>query len=811
LNRAIILLLCCPVWSVTNNLLAQGAAPAEPAGPMSIARMVSPDIDRPGEPFSYFSQPTDQIGVMHALSATEITPEGYLYTGFGELMFFVGADRLPVKQRIRTLEDGHLPILSYEFDHDGLSYRFTMFSASLGPEQTGADVVNFIRITVRNPGTSSKRGFLTTAWRYQGEQTTLGDRSTPFNIGDNRFRRPVTGKRPGDYQQPGASFNAHSIYTVQDNAFVQDGRAIYFFPTSPQPQITPSYRAYYNSFPDVSGAAEKGRTLQILPTTPLATAEYAVVIPPGDSRSLDFKMPVLPVAVGTPQFTNVQSASFDERHTRVRSFWNDLLARGMEITTPEDKVNQVFQTSLVNDLLSLNKIGDDYVQTVNQLHYHAFYLRDSADFVRMYDTSNYPEIAGQVLHFFATRQQPDGNLLSQPGQYDGWGQTMWTYGEHYRITGDKTFAAEVYPRMVHAMQWFEQATTDDPLHLMPSTDVRDNEYIPGHLTGYNFLALDGIDAAVRLAKDLGHADDAHHFQQVEDTFRGNFMKRLDLITAKTGGYIPPALDGDMGGADWGNLLSVTPEQQLNPWDPRVTATLKATQKNYAEGLITYRQPGEGVWLHHYLTIKNTLTEVIRGDQEQATREFYAELMHTSATNAGFEFSIRPWGDRDFSGNLSPHGWFAAEYRNLLRSMMVREEGSTLHLLSVISPAWIGAGKQIEVKRAATYFGTIGFNLQTPDETHAVLMLNPEFRQARAPEKIVVHLPWFVTASAVLVDGKPVKLTQNAIEISPVARRVEITWRVLPIASDVPASYDDAVSRYEKEYRERYERLNQGGL
>ncbi|MGB7264192.1 MAG: hypothetical protein WBC92_01685, partial [Terracidiphilus sp.] len=56
------------------------------------AQMVSPSIDQPGQPFSYFSKPTGEIGVMGAEAATEITPEGYLRTGFAELMFFSGPD-----------------------------------------------------------------------------------------------------------------------------------------------------------------------------------------------------------------------------------------------------------------------------------------------------------------------------------------------------------------------------------------------------------------------------------------------------------------------------------------------------------------------------------------------------------------------------------------------------------------------------------------------------------------------------------------------------------------------------------------------
>jgi hypothetical protein len=764
-----------------------------------VPRMVSPSIDIAGMPFSYPSMSTDQIGVMYSPSGTEITPEGYLYSGYGELMFYVGQDRQPVMQRLRTLEDGHLPIVCYEVRHDGLVYRFQIFAASLGPDQNGQRVVNFVRVTVHNPGRTARRGFVTSAWRYSGPQTTV------FPTGDNRFRRPVVGKRVGDYWQPGEAFHPNSIYSVKGNAFLRDGVAVYFFPAKPKPYLTPTYRDYYNRVPTPTA---QNRGMQVLPDTPVATAEYVLNIPAGSDCAVDFRMPLAPVAPDSPEFKAIQQSSFDEEHEYVRYFWNGILAEGMQITTSEKKVNDTFQTSLVNDLLSLNKIGNDYVQTVNQLQYHGFYLRDSADFVRMYDTTGYSQIAGHVIDFFASRQRDDGLFLSQPGQYDGWGEALWTYGEHYRMTRDPGFAAKVYPRILHAVDWLENAMSEDPLHIVPSTDIHDNEYISGHLTGYNFLALDGLGAAKLLAHDLGHSDDELRINRIEEELRRNFLTQLDNITAKTGGYIPPALDGDMGGTDWGNLLSLVPEQQLSPFDPRVTATLHATQSRYEEGLMTYRQPGQGTYLHHYLTMKNTLTELIRGDQEEAIREFYAVLAHTSSTHAGFEYSIRPWGDRDFSGNLAPHGWFATEYRNLLRNMMVREEGSTLHLLSAVSPAWVGVGRSLRVEKARTYFGTVGFSLEMLSATRAEFSLHPEFAAGHEPQKIVLHFPWFMDVTAAHVDGKSVRVAAHKVEIEPTTKSVRIDWMRRPVSFDVPSSYEMAVQRYKAEYAKHYRELNE---
>ncbi len=765
--------------------------------------MVDPSIDSPGAPFSYPSRPTDQLSVMYSPSGAEITPEGDLYTGFGEMDFYLGLDRVPLQQRIRTLRDGYLPVYSYTADHDGLRYEFTLFAASVAhsSERSQTDVgivVNFVRVAILNPGAAARSGYLTTSWRYQGEQTTT------FPTGDDRFERPIPDAGVGGFHQPGELFDPHSRYTVQQEAFLRDDKVIYLFPTQPKPWLNESLRDYYNR------DATFGAPVTVLPTTPMATAEYRLDIPAHSERILDFKIPLVPISPSEPAFEDICKASFDEREVSLERSWHSIFAAGIEIVTPEAKVNDTYRTSLVNDLLSLSKVADSYVQTINQFQYHRFYLRDSADFVRMYDTSGYPEIAREVLDLFATRQQPDGNFLSQPGQYDGWGEALWTYGEHYRITHDKAFAEEVYPRIQRAVAWLVKAMAADPLGLVPATDVRDNEYIAGHLTGYNFLALDGLQAAEYIAHGLGHFDDESRDKAIEDGLRLRLMAPLDSVTAKTGGYIPPALDGDLGGTDWGNLLSLTPEPQLDPWDPRVTATLHYTEDRYQEGLITYRQPDQGTYLHHYLTIKNTLTELIRGEQQQAIREFYAVLLHTSSTNAGWEYSIRPWGDRDFSGNLSPHGWFAADFRNLLRNMMLREQGNDLHLLSAVSPEWIGAGKNIHIHGAVTYFGRYGFDLTMPSANTAVLTLNPAFELGMAPTRLLVHLPWFMQVTTVSVDGKPVKgPVSRILSLPPDAHRVELQWNRLTTAKDIPVSYRDAVGRYKHEYQLRFERLNQG--
>ncbi|MGP8251488.1 MAG: hypothetical protein ACLQHF_05590 [Terracidiphilus sp.] len=755
------------------------------------AQMVSPSIDEPNKPFTYFAKPTDEIGVMGAEGATEITPEGYLRTGFGELMFFSGPDLAPTSVRIRALEKGHLPIDHYDFEREGILYRFTVFEASLNADQSGP-LVNFVRVTMRNATSQPTRAMVSTGIRYDALSTTGASQ------GDNRYYRPAEGQFPGDYRQIGEPFSNKWMNSFDGGHFYRDGRMLYSFPSgfSSRGFLLRDRFSALNP-PEL----EKPVRLNVEPGTPVGIVTYSSMLEPGEEWTLDFKMPLVPTA-DADVIKSIDLEGFDAARDQVTAYWTKLLATGMQIDLPEAKPVDTFYANLVYDLIAIDHIGPDYIQTVNKLHYHAFFLRDGADIMHSYDVTGYPEIAKEGLEFFAKSQKPDGNFLSQEEQYDGWGEAVWGYAQHYRITHDKAFAEWALPQIQRAVDWLHKARAADPLHIVPASDVRDNEFVPGHLTGYNFLALDGLRVAIQMAAETGHADMAQSWQGEYDSLHEAFFKVLDAQAAAHNGYIPPALDGQAGGYDWGNLLSVVPEPTLDPQDPRVTATLKATQAKYAEGIMTY---ADGEYLHHYLTMKNTMTETIRGNQQQALSEFYAILAHTSATNAGFEFNIRPWGDRDFGHNLSPHGWFAAEYRTLLRTMLVREEGRQLHLLSVVSPDWIGKGKTISVSQAPTYFGTVAYTLEQPQEGEAALKLNTKF--TNAPEAIVVHLPWFVDVHSVTADGKAVVVKNGTVTVAAGTKEINLRWTVKPNTPHM--SYESAVASYKAEYARRYQALMHG--
>ena len=725
------------------------------------AAMVDPAADPDVRPFTYFAKPTTVIGVQDGPEGTQVTWEGSLWTGQAELLWLVGEPLTPVCCRIKTLDGGHFPIVCYGLDRDGIRYDFTAFAATLDGQPT-SPLDNFVRVTVRNTTQARRRAIVAAATRH--------------STGDHRAIRP-------------AAFLPIWRYEMTDGAALRHGKVVYLFP----PGAT---RLAAVDVPYIKPFA--GQDHAILPETPTCIARYTVELAAGGSRAFDFKMPYTPFAsADTKRLDALRKASFDDHLERTRDHWRKLFDRCAQFVVPERKVTDTARASLAYVLIARDKIGENYVQKVNEFQYDAFWLRDSSFFVRAYDLLGLHDIAEQTVSYFSRYQRPDGNFISQGGQLDGFGQALWALGAHYQVTRDRAYAERVYPHFPKAIGWLHEAREKDEYGVMPKTNAHDAEVIIGRYTGHNFWALLGLRHAIGMAKALGKTDDLKRFQAEWDDYLATFRKRLDAAATKFGGptrTIPPGLDVP-GGQDWGNLIGVYPSGVLDPHDPLVTATLKDRRATkYREGLMTYSNASA---LHHYLTTYLTQTHVIRGEQELALRDLYALLVHTSSTHAGFEWSIRPWSNRDPGRNFPPHGWFAVRYIALLRNMLVREQGDDLHLFSVLSPHWIEEGQEVRIESAPTDFGTVSAQLRFHNEGARLELTT---RLHTVPKRCFVHIPWFCHVDGATQDNRQLTLDKGAVAIDPTGGPVEFRGGTLDVE---PMSYEGALSDYKREYARRY--------
>jgi len=708
-----------------------------------------------GSPYGYLHNPTDQLAVSGDVATTEVTPEGDLYTGWAELVFRFGPRLERWRQPTRTLTDGHLPVLSSSLESVGVRYELHTFT------DTVAGVpVDFVRVTLRNLARHPVAARFGTALCWSASRHA-------------RFARPVTPRQPGLQTQPGPRFDPRWRYAIGSRTVRRSGSLLLAYPGAPR------------------GAALRTRVRlgrgPVGPRSLFGATDYRIMIAPGRAAHLDFVMPVVAPAASSPTASAVAHASFTGHRAATLARWRHALTGAMRLEIPEAKVHEAFYASLVHMLEARYQLPDGHwVQTVNDLNYHAFWLRDTAVITQALDLAGLPTPAREDLEWFGAWQSPNGLFQSRVGQMDGLGQALWGIGEHVRMTHDLGFARAQLARVAAAMGWLERARAQDPLGLLPRSDPHDNELVAGHLAGDDFWGVAGANAAVGLARALGRDDLAARWTVDRDDLRLATIRGARAAAARHAGAIPPALDA-RGGLDWGNLWAAYPYPVLPPSDPLVTATLAHARRHFAEGIATY---GRRRGLHGYLGFRTLETELARGDQRQVVDGLYAELAHTTATHAGFETGVGAWSDRTTSENLAPHGWFAAELVSLVRGMLVRERAGAIQLLGAVSRAWLAPGRRVGVAGAPTALGPVSFQLLGL-RGGALLRWS-----AQVPRGTPIR--WTVPADArqVRVEGRAVN--SGLVTLPSTSGAMRITWR-LPVGGP---SFHTAVTSLQRGYRRR---------
>ncbi|MFL5821777.1 MAG: hypothetical protein ACJ76S_13935 [Solirubrobacteraceae bacterium] len=732
------------------------ALAAVSAGPVAAARA---DASAPRLPRSYLVAFSDQLGVPGNPAGAAVTPGGHVYTGWGELAPSVGAGR-DFDPRTHTVDGGRIPILHMFRVTDGTLYSLTLFEASV----LGNPVV-FARIDAGNLRSRVNRARISASFGYDDSDQT--PRIRTCCIQSYRFPRARIPPRDGLYLQPGVRFSPRFRYALSGRALLRDGRVVLVYPPA--------------------GSARKRQLLRTGAAMDVDTqwgpTSYDFRLPPHGRRSLDLRMPVIPVVAGSAAYRAIAGAPFDVYRAQVRHYYNRLFGAGIGLSLPERKVSDTFYASIANIALPRYLANGAWVQAVNNMRYHAFWLRDGAMIAHAFDLAGLRGLAAQDIGYFLSWQQPDGLFISRPQEYDGFGQALWAIGEHYRLTRDAAFARRMYPPVRRAMAWFE-AQRGQNAGLMPAaTSSTDNDLVPGHLTGDNFWAAAGASGAVDIAKAVGDRAAAAGWAADLGDLRNTIRRRIASIAPR--GPIPPALDHP-GGQVWGILWAsyiggVYPARSLV-----VRNTIRRARRAFSEGILTYL---DHRLLHHYSGFRVFETDLLANRQADVVKGLYAELAHTTSTNAGWEAATSPFGDRLIDDATTPHGWWAAEYVTLVRNMLVREQGRDVYLMSALSPSWLRPGRRIGVRLAPTAHGRVSFRLSAI-AGGAVLSWTARLRPG-------TRLRWPVPYAARGVRAPGLGFGGRVITLPGRSGRIVVRWRLAGASPTYGQAFERLMRAYER--------------
>ncbi|MCP5048656.1 MAG: hypothetical protein GY940_15910, partial [bacterium] len=249
--------------------------------------------------FSYFKYPTDVLGFMDSPEGAEITPEGYIYTGYTELIFLHGSNLnyFPLREHY-WLEKEYLPIHHWEQNESGINYRFSAVAApiDLKPEN---NLLIYIKIKVTNRSTRNRTPVIAAGTRYSPRESEGSGSYAPFR---HRFKRPEKPLRPGLYRQEGERFKRGWMFEFNQNRLLRKGKILYTFSSPVKPELF-SYRGY---------EAQPGKPFRqpSVPSSPVGIVRFSKPLAPGESFEITIKMPYTPILPQSKDTKRMDSLDF---------------------------------------------------------------------------------------------------------------------------------------------------------------------------------------------------------------------------------------------------------------------------------------------------------------------------------------------------------------------------------------------------------------------------------------------------------------------------------------------------------------------
>jgi hypothetical protein len=382
-------------------------------------------------------------------------------------------------------------------------------------------------------------------------------------------------------------------------------------------------------------------------------------------------------------------------------------------------------------------------------------------------------------------QSPEGDW----NDYRGWGHSWWGASgfkswvimEHYRLTRDKRYLAEVYPRMVASSRFNERQrarsrTTGGvrPLTygLLPrgfgDCGMMNDDDMYGVFLPHNIWAVYADRCTLEAAEILGKTGDIAELRKIYETANTDLLAAMDrgAIREKGGRWIP-GVPGKTSGSCWGVLNAAFPCALLPCDHELITGTLRKIESNISKG----GQPIHTGWMADGAWVAITLDNVAevhlaRGDGDAAVKYLYSTLNHGTPLYTWCEERGQEPNTPKTSGDRQ-HLWTPVAVVRAIRDMLVMERGDGVDLAIATARSWLGPGRPVGIAGACTHFGPVTYRMRY-DASRSTVAGEATFAEDSTAAWAVLHirLPEGLRAKAVdegsqakvLADGSGIRWT-----------------------------------------------------
>ena len=448
---------------------------------------------------------------------------------------------------------------------------------------------------------------------------------------------------------------------------------------------------------------------------------------PGEKRQGWLVRPYRAYAADLPE---LRKHDWTKEMEQCRKEWHDLLGRASKLSIPDVGVTNGYQACLADLFVMREPTANGcIIATPGTEGYRAGNACEPLIIVVALDQNGLHKEAFAELPVAVEMQEPNGNWADNRGwSHAGWcipGFKSWAIMEHYRLTGDKQFLADVYPRMVASSRWQEgqrarsrKASGERPLTygLMPRGQgdgglTNDGDWF-GVFYPHNIWSVYADRCSLEAAEILGKTNDAVELKKIFETARNDLFASMERGCIKEKDYRwIPGTPGKTAGSRWAVLNIASPCRLLPPEHELVAGTLRKIESNMSKG----GQPLHTGWMEDGAWVGITLDNVAemhlaRGNGDAAAKYFYSSLNHGTPLYTWCEERGQDPGSSKTSGDRQ-HLWTPVAVVRCLRDMMVMDRADGLDLALGTDRSWLASGKTVGIANACTHFGTISYQMQ----------------------------------------------------------------------------------------------------
>jgi len=497
----------------------------------------------------------------------------------------------------------------------------------------------------------------------------------------------------------------------------------------------------------------------------------AVTLAPGETKVIWL---VRPYCVYETMLPELRRRDWAREFSDAQDAWQKLIGRAARLQLADKDVRNAYYAALADIFIMREPVPGGYIGTApgTELYRCANDCESAIASVAL-DQAGLPVEAADGYRLSLDLQNFDGCWSeSQAWARSCWcasGMKSWFVMEHYLITRDRDFLANIFPRMMASTRWQERARErtrvpfngEKPLNygLLPQGmgdgGLKNDDSLYGVFLPHNIWAVFADRLTAEAAQILGLDNEAREARGIHEAALADLLDTIRGGAISEDGYKwIPGVAGKTSGSRWGALNAAFPTRILAPGDELITGTIRKMECQTSPGGIPMHMGWmeDGLWVA--IALDNLAeTQLLRGDGDAAARYLYAALNHATPLYSWCEERGAEPGSAKITGDRQ-HLWTPISVARLLRDSLVFEDGDTLHLALGADRSWLARGP-LGGSGLCSHFGPVSYQL-TPgsendgDGVSGEITLTP----GREPAVLRVHLR--------LPGGKKVKSVDDAV-------------------------------------------------